>query len=268
MGKTNRHISRNVGVVSDDWHVLYVYRGNETFGRLLKGWTAQRRQDKSIVEVFKGKKNGFFLDIAANDAIHLSNTLALEQLYNWTGICVEPNPKYIPDYLFRRCRIVQAAVGPIDNQIIEFALRGAGGGIVGDMFDNKRRNESEIVSLRTVSIVKVLQDLGAPRLIDYFSCDIEGAEEWALLYFPWNKYTFLTLTVERPTHKLRSLLKKNGYMYLCDHGSFGDQFWLHSTFPDAERVKQIFAPGYSTDFHDAVFPYKKSALEPRYCPNL
>jgi hypothetical protein len=35
-------------------------------------------------------------------------------------------------------------------------------------------------------------------VIDYLSLDIESAEAWIFETFPWEDYTFLTLTVERP----------------------------------------------------------------------
>jgi hypothetical protein len=75
-----------------------------------------------------------------------------------------------------------------------------------------------------------------PDVIDYMSLDIEGAEEWVFETFPWHRYTVLVLTVERPKEKLVEMLKSHGYIYVCDHGDFGDQMWLHSTFPDMQPV--------------------------------
>ena len=54
----------------------------ETFGQL--------KQDFLALQYLKFKKNGYFVDIGANDGKTLSNTYMLERDYNWTGICVEP----------------------------------------------------------------------------------------------------------------------------------------------------------------------------------
>lgn len=54
--------------------------------------------------------------------------------------------------------------------------------------------------------------------------------------FPWATYTFLTLSVERPQPALRESLLANGYVHLCDHGNYGDEFWVHPSLPGGEEV--------------------------------
>lgn len=52
---------------------------------------SQSGQDKYLNEkIFKGFKNGFFVDIGANDGCTINNTLFFEKHLNWTGINVEP----------------------------------------------------------------------------------------------------------------------------------------------------------------------------------
>ena len=54
----------------------------------------QKGQDEwVIVDVFDYKTNGFFVDLAAQHAKIDSNTYVLEKDLNWSGICIEPNPK-------------------------------------------------------------------------------------------------------------------------------------------------------------------------------
>ena len=53
---------------------------------------SQLGQDKFLIEsVFKNKKNGIFVDVGSHDGELLSNTLTLEENFNWSGVCVEPN---------------------------------------------------------------------------------------------------------------------------------------------------------------------------------
>ena len=42
-------------------------------------------------ELFKGKTDGIYVDIGANDGVTLSNTKLLEDL-GWEGTCIEPIP--------------------------------------------------------------------------------------------------------------------------------------------------------------------------------
>lgn len=48
---------------------------------------------------------GYFVDMAANDALDCSNTVALEQNYGWRGLCVEANPRYLPSLQRRHCQV-------------------------------------------------------------------------------------------------------------------------------------------------------------------
>jgi len=54
---------------------------------------SQNNEEEIIINLFKGKKNGTFLDIGANDGVTLSNTFALANNYGWTGTLVEASPK-------------------------------------------------------------------------------------------------------------------------------------------------------------------------------
>jgi hypothetical protein len=211
------------------WAIAAVYVGDQTDSSLNTRWTSQVGQDRTVTTLFNGKRNGFFVDLAANDAVTLSNTLTLEQEYGWNGICVEANPQYYEKLYLRRCQLVQAAVGMMDNEKVRFSFKSTLGGIVGENFDNKEANQTKAFS--TVSLETMFRNLSVPKIIDYMSLDIEGAEEWVFETFPWHSYTILVLTVERPKWKLIKALNANEYRYICDHGGFGDQLWLHPTFP-------------------------------------
>jgi hypothetical protein len=75
-------------------------------------WYSQARQDELVVALLRNKTNGYFIDLAANDAVQLSNTYALERYYQWQGVCIEPNPMYWYNLTaFRTCVIIGAVVG-------------------------------------------------------------------------------------------------------------------------------------------------------------
>ena len=87
-------------------------------------------------------------------------------------------------------------------------------------------SNSRKTKVRTVSLAKLFRDFSVPSVIDYLSLDIEGAEAYVFSTFPWDEYTFLTLTVERPAKVLRESLKKHGYTYLCKYGWVGGLIYL------------------------------------------
>ena len=54
-------------------------------------YCSQDNQDKFLEEnVFKGYKNGIFVDVGAHDGISINNTLYFEKYNNWTGVNIEP----------------------------------------------------------------------------------------------------------------------------------------------------------------------------------
>jgi hypothetical protein len=80
------------------WKSIHVFFNSENAGLKLTGdsavdpkWFAQVHQDEIVVDLLG--KQGYFIDLASNDAKDFSNTLALERNgLQWQGLCIEPNP--------------------------------------------------------------------------------------------------------------------------------------------------------------------------------
>lgn len=76
------------------WHPIHVFYGDRKGlgAPETQRWFSQVHQDEIVVDLVG--KNGYFVDLAANDAKDLTNTLALERDHGWNGLCIEPNPGY------------------------------------------------------------------------------------------------------------------------------------------------------------------------------
>ncbi|MGK3749550.1 MAG: hypothetical protein ACI8RD_001845 [Bacillariaceae sp.] len=74
------------------WKTIQVFYGStEHMESLLpndKIFFSQARQDEVVLSLLRNKKNGYFVDLASNDATLLSNSYALEKHYGWKGLCV------------------------------------------------------------------------------------------------------------------------------------------------------------------------------------
>ena len=72
---------------SEGWHPIHVFYGKKEGLKLdpTKEWFAQVHQDEIVVDLLG--ENGYFVDLAANDAKELSNTVALEK-HGWDGTLV------------------------------------------------------------------------------------------------------------------------------------------------------------------------------------
>jgi hypothetical protein len=221
-------------------------------------WFSQHGQDVAVQQVLNFKQGGFFVDLAANDAVWASNTFTLESNFNWKGICIEANPFYWYRLSFRNCHVVGAIAGGKNMEDVEVVLgqqkaSGPFGGIVGSDFDNNKNKQSE--HRFTVKLQTILQKWGAPKVIDYMSLDVEGAETFIMKDFSWSEYTFLCLTIERPSDELQGILAANGYHKVYDIKR-GDTLWVHSSIRDQavanlaknpddikNHAVQVFPPG-------------------------
>merc|ERR1712196_85838 len=90
------------------------------------------------------------------------------------------------------------------------------------------------------TLFKIFEDVGVPPIIDYLSLDVEGAESLVMRGFPWEQYSFLVLTVERPKNELRTSLSRHGYHYLRRNSWFGDETWIHKSLPCFSTLKSMF----------------------------
>ena len=212
----------------DGWATIDVFYGspNLLVPPSSGEWAAQVLQDRIVATLFRNQKNGYFVDLAANQAVALSNTYALEKKLQWRGLCVEPNPIYWHELSFRDCDVVAAVVGQTRMERIEFATsKTAWGGIVG--FDNVKDPNQKVTPYYTVPFVEILEKKKAPTVIDYLSLDIEGAEYYVMQGFPFHQYQVKVMTVERPSHELQKLLTSQGYVLLKMLSYFGETLWVH-----------------------------------------
>lgn len=61
-------------------------------------YLGQAEQDKFVLNVLKNKKNGYFLEIGSNHPININNSYLLEKNYEWKGIMVEYDSKFLSLY--------------------------------------------------------------------------------------------------------------------------------------------------------------------------
>ena len=93
----------------------------------------------------------------------------------------------------------------------------------------------KIINLTTITFQQLLDNYNAPNVIDYLSLDIEGAEERVFRNFPFDKYKFLCMTIERPTPVLNKTLLSNGYVFVKNYKV--DTFYIHSSIKNQVNFK-------------------------------
>jgi len=200
---------------------------------------SQIEQDKYFIEnINKGKRNGYFVDIGANDGISFSNTYALEKYLGWNGLCVE-----LDDATFtklkecRTCRCVQECVfneTGIEKEIeVPLAKEIPEGNHMLIRLKDLPLYESgkycyfpeqfkDIKTYKkiTKTLTQIFLENHVLSIIDYMSIDIEGSDLAALQGLDFSKYKIKFLTIEwgGGSHsyldEIKTLLEKNGYKLL------------------------------------------------------
>ena len=180
----------------------------------------------------------FFVDLAANRPVVFSNSRALERDHGWVGICIEANPSLVPALVHRRnCTVARVLAGS-STRAVRFDMTSSHGGGTSAISTRPSGSRGEVAqnaakgghvtttTAMTMPLQRLLSDLGAPPTIDFLSLDVEGYEEQVLATHDFRRHRFLTIAVERPSGVLKRVLRSNHYMYVLDHGTYGDQFWI------------------------------------------
>ena len=197
-------------------------------------------------------KNGFFIDLACADGITINNTYFLEKYLNWKGLLFEPNPYYKSKIeQSRKAKLITDCVSDKEDEVLSFRIdNGMLGGIVSQDMDNNmitrgdQLKNAKIIKVKTTTLFNELEKINAPKLIDFLSLDVEGAEWLILKNFPFDKYKFRCMTIERPNHMLDILLEKNDYRQVA-HLMY-DVIYVHKDFLDEVNfdpyIKFAFTP--------------------------
>lgn len=163
----------------------------ENYTSNLNKFYSQTSQDEWLENnVFKGYKNGVFIDVGAHDGKKFNNTLYFEQENNWTGINIEPIEKVYNELLLNRPNCINLNIAIDENNgeadfIINSGYTEMLSGLK-NYYDDRHLNRmnSEISQYggetKTIKVVtqrlETVLDKYNIKHINYLSIDVEGAE--------------------------------------------------------------------------------------------
>ena len=187
---------------------------------------SQNGQDKFIVDLFKEKREGIFMDIGSYDGVNFSNTFYLEKELGWSGICVEPNPIVYKQLISNRtCVCINACISDTAGSQEFIAVTGYGSMLSGirafideqhmitiDKGISTFGGSKTIINVDSLSIKTILDTHFLP-IIDYCNIDVEGAEMAVLKSIDFSKVTIKVFTIENRDDKkdIINFLKPLGY---------------------------------------------------------
>ncbi len=163
---------------------------------------SQDNQDKYLeTNIFKGYKNGFYVDVGAHDGLSINNTLYFEKNNDWTGINIEANKNVFNKLVINRPKNINlnCAVCNSDGETDFLCNTGYTEMISGikDTFDKRHlhrlENENkemgsttDIIKVKTKKLETICDENNISH-INYLSIDVEGAEFEVIKSINFNK---------------------------------------------------------------------------------
>jgi len=181
---------------------------------------------------FLPNRDGFFIELGANDGLKQSNTKYFELFRGWSGILIEPDPKNYNLLRHNRSENSEsfnAACVSFDFPEPEIAM------MYSDLMTSPLEGRNEIPNARAHAklgegfwggvsyeflapartLNSILKEAHAPSNIQLLSLDVEGAELEVLLGLDFSQYSFDYLLIEsRDILSLEELLALNGYILI------------------------------------------------------
>lgn len=185
--------------------------------------------DLQLSKIFNGKRNGFYVELGANDGINQSNTLYFEKFFNWTGILIEP---FLDN--FQKCKVNRSPLNYVVNaacvsdsyssdsmpfiysNLMSIGLKGEN--TITDRETHAKSGKKFISEENFVfdspvkTLTEILDEGSAPKIMDFLSLDVEGAEMEVIRGLDHSKYRFKYICVEsREINEMTILLESQNY---------------------------------------------------------
>jgi FkbM family methyltransferase len=160
-------------------------------------------------------KNGYYVEIGANDGISQSNSLYFERKKKWSGILVEPdkhNFRLLTRNRKKRNKFFNCACVSFDfkENFIKFIYSDLMSVTINDKSEFDKVNthalsgmqflaKDEIIKTYLVpamNLESILEKANAPSLMDFFSLDVEGHELEVLKGLNHTKFRFKYILIE------------------------------------------------------------------------
>ena len=190
----------------------------------LKNFTtySQYYEDLILFCVFYNAKNGFYIDIGANDPDRISVTKAF-YLRGWKGINIEPLPEKYFSLLKSRSKDInlQIGVGDKKGNATLYLFGGAS-----TLYKNYLKKPNKTINIKIDTMLNVCENyIQKYSKIHFCKIDVEGNEKNVLLGYDFNKCRAEVFVIEStlPLTNIPSyssweyILFKNGYSFVYQY---------------------------------------------------
>ena len=193
------------------------------------GFFGLKKLDRRIVK-YLPKRNGYYVELGANDGITQSNTFHFEKYKGYNGILIEPIPLKFEECkknrsdknYFANCACVsfdyrEKSVTLLYSNLMTTSLDGSS-----DIKDRQRHASSGAhlikenvyeFEIEAKTLNSILLESNAPKVIDFLSLDVEGGELEVLKGIDFGMYTISAICIEsRDVKRISNFLFAKNYI--------------------------------------------------------
>jgi len=213
---------------------------------------AQHKMEVVIRHFFKDRRDGIFVDIGCFHWKKSSNTCYLERHLGWSGIAVDAQKKFGPEWKkFRpRSKFFAYAVTDKSGETITFFQTGTestrtGGTSSTELTNIKKWQETREVEVSEITVPTItmneLLDREGVKKIDFLSMDINGGETVALKGFDIKRFLPELVHVEASRHRREELtqyFESNGYKRIDEYLKYDGINWYFTPKEPVTREAQ------------------------------
>jgi hypothetical protein len=203
---------------------------------------SQAGQDLFVIWALNGKLDGHFLEIGANSPIVCNNTYLLERDFGWSGLMIEYNGQYEPEYVVHR-----------------------------------KNSQYIIADAQKISYTLEFNRLQFPQIMDYLQIDLEvdNASTINVLELIERQlfsagYIFGAVTFEHDIYRgdffntrewSRTIFRRNGYVLLfgdvMHSGNAFEDWYVHPSHPAIRADFADYINAGPTEYSAIIEMFKK-----------
>ena len=189
----------------------------KTYLKKFKRFNGYDGLDKRMLK-YINYRNGFYIECGANDGVNQSNTWYFEKTLGWKGLLIEPVEEVFDELKKNRSQrnfFFKKALRPFSYKNKNVFLK------INPKDSLSTRSTTDDIDSRVQIKVQssnlnfLLDKIKAPKIIDFFSLDVEGDEFQVLKGINFKKYTFSYILVESyELKKLKNFFNNYNYKYV------------------------------------------------------